>query len=459
MPTLSLGILLDYTVRTRTPELTVQIARVHFQQLYQPFPGSVLPRANFLAIEYTPYPGLATHKRSALPPEAVATCGFQSCTQGGDWFLFGRHRVGPEMASPAADFPGQRLCSGRRGRPSLAGRGGAPVADLHSSWTAASSTSPGDTSQPLAAPPAGARRGWNGERAARRRFPADLPAAPTRAAPKGFIPDTGSRRPPLALRETRKAGPPLLSSQSPPITVSAPQQGPPGRATTKLCLGPSEWSPVKLVSRDNPQEPGEGGQGLKPQINDISVASNAGTINPIIYRVASGLSFKLPSQTMAGQSPCQVFRRDRDRARGQIGLWWPALWDSPPVTYHLQGGSWGTLPGARSSAPEDLFAPKAEQGSGRALAWKQKIEAWGASTAASPFVTLATHQILGVSDVGGQTGASVSGGERAVPSPSPTRAVSVLDEGEAAVPASRAAAACLSPWQPGQKTDLPVSRL
>lgn len=198
---------------------------------------------------------------------------------------------------------------------------------------------------------------------------------------------------------------------------------------------------------------------MKPQINDISVASNAGTINPIIYRVASGHSFKLPSQTMAGQSPCQVFRRDRDRARGQIGLRWPALWDSPPVTYHLQGGSWGTLPGPRNSAPEDLFAPKAEQGSGRALAWKQKIEAWGASTAASPFVTLATHQILGVSDVGGQTGASVSRGERAVPSPSPTRAVSVLDVGEAAVPASRAAAACLSPWQPGQKTDLPVSRL
>ena len=52
---------------------------------------------------------------------------------------------------------------------------------------------------------------------------------------------------------------------------------------------------------------------------------------------------------MAGQSPCQVFRRDRDRARGQIGLRWPTLWDSPPVTYHLQGGSLGTLPGPRSS--------------------------------------------------------------------------------------------------------------
>lgn len=157
------------------------------------------------------------------------------------------------MASPAADFSGQRPCSGRRGRPSLAGRGGAPVAALHPSRTAASSTSPGDTSQPLAAPPAGARRGWKGERAARRRFPADLPAAPTRAAPKGFIPDTGSRRPPLALRETRKAGPPLHSSQSPPITVSAPQQGPPGRATTKLCLGPSEWSPVKLGEVSDPK--------------------------------------------------------------------------------------------------------------------------------------------------------------------------------------------------------------
>ena len=130
---------------------------------------------------------------------------------------------------------------------------------------------------------------------------------------------------------------------------------------------------------------------------------------------------------------------------------------------HLQwlitskAGAWE--PSRGPGAPEDLCAPKAEEGSGRALAWKQKIEAWGARTATSPFVTLATHQILGVSDVGGQTGASVSGGERAVPSPSPTRAVSILDVGEAAVPSSRAAAACLSPWQPGQKPDLPVSRL
>lgn len=140
---------------------------------------------------------MASPRRSALPPEAVATCGFQSCTQGGDWLLLGRHRVGPEMASPAADFSRQRLCSGRRGRPSLAGSGGPPVAVLHPSWTAASSTSLGDASQTLAAPPAGARRGWKGARAARRRFPADPPAAPTEAAPKGYIPE--HRQPPPAV--------------------------------------------------------------------------------------------------------------------------------------------------------------------------------------------------------------------------------------------------------------------
>lgn len=107
------------------------------------------------------------------------------------------------------------------------------------------------------------------------------------------------------------------------------------------CLPPS-------ASRDNPQEPGKGGQGLKPQINDISVASNAGTINPIIYRVASGLSFKLPSQTMAGQSPLPGFP-ERLREHGAKLASGGQHWDSPPVTCHLQGGSLGTLrgPGAQ----------------------------------------------------------------------------------------------------------------
>lgn len=89
--------------------------------------------------------------------------------------------------------------------------------------------------------------------------------------------------------------------------------------------------------------------------------SNEGTINPIICRVPAGLSFKLLSQTMAGHIPCQVFQRDSDRAPGQIGLRWPALWDSPLMTYPLQGGSLGTLPRPWSSALEDLFAPKAKR--------------------------------------------------------------------------------------------------
>lgn len=113
---------------------------------------------------------------------------------------------------------------------------------------------------------------------------------------------------------------------------------------------------------------------MKPQINDISVASNAGTINPIIYRVASGLSFKLPSQTMAGQSPLPGFP---ERLRQSTGPNWPPVAntlgftssDLSPPRREL-----GNPPEPRSSAPEDLFAPKAEQGSGRALAWKQKIE-------------------------------------------------------------------------------------
>lgn len=61
---------------------------------------------------------------------------------------------------------------------------------------------------------------------------------------------------------------------------------------------------------------------------------------------------------------------------------------------------------------------------------------------------------------GGQAGTFISGGERVVSSPLPQHSyLRILDVGEAAVPSSPAAAACLSPWQPGQKTNSPVSRL
>lgn len=117
-------------------------------------------------------------------------------------------------------------------------------------------------------------------------------------------------------------------------------------------------------------------------------------------------------------------------------------------------------PGARRW---EMFAPKAEQQAAvvgrRALAWKQKT--WG-------FRSQCCHASLcdpgnspdPVSGRQGQTGASVSGGERAVSSPLPHHGcLRILDVGEAAGPSSLAAAACLSPWQPGQKTNLPGSRL
>lgn len=155
---------------------------------------------------------------------------------------------------------------------------------------------------------------------------------------------------------------------------------------------------------------------------------------------------------------CQVFQRDCDRRWGQIGLRWPTPWDSPP----------------RGSYREPSQGPGAqlwkicllEKLSRRQLRWprRKKSRVSGASTAVAPFVTLATHQILRVwalgQGVGGQTGASVSGGERAVSSPLPLHGcLRILDVGEAAGPFPRAAAACLSPWQPGQKTNLPRSRL
>lgn len=58
-----------------------------------------------------------------------------------------------------------------------------------------------------------------------------------------------------------------------------------------------------------------------------------------------------------------------------------------------------------------------------------------------------------------QDGGSGSGGEVAVSTPSPTGSLRILDAHEAAVPAPRTAAACLSPWQPGQKTNLLGSKL
>lgn len=110
------------------------------------------------------------------------------------------------------------------------------------------------------------------------------------------------------------------------------------------CLPPS-------VFRDNPPEPGKGGQGLKPQINDISVASNAGTINPIIYRVASGLN-QAPFQTMAVRAPARFSWRDCESTGPN---WAPgaALWDSPPCDSVTQGEP-GNLREPRSSAPRKI---------------------------------------------------------------------------------------------------------
>lgn len=89
-------------------------------------------------------------------------------------------------------------------------------------------------------------RGWKGARAAENGTEEISPGPPSRAHRS-----TGSGRLPFALREQWKAGPALLSPQ-PPIRVSAPRKGPPGRATTKLCLGSSERHPVKLGEVPDP---------------------------------------------------------------------------------------------------------------------------------------------------------------------------------------------------------------
>lgn len=198
---------------------------------------------------------LFPHPRQFLP--AV----FRAAHKDGDWLFLGRHRVGPEMASPAACFfraaapPGG---GGGQASPGLWSPQWPPWirAEARQAGPQHPAPSPGDTSLPLAAPrrrwaaSGGAcsrrPRGWKGARAAENGTEEISPGPPSRAHRS-----TGSGRLPFALREQWKAGPALLSPQ-PPIRVSAPRKGPPGRATTKLCLGSSERHPVKLGEVPDP---------------------------------------------------------------------------------------------------------------------------------------------------------------------------------------------------------------
>lgn len=86
------------------------------------------------------------------------------------------------------------------------------------------------------------------------------------------------------------------------------------------------------------------------------MASDRNTINPIICRVLSGLSFKFLSQTMAGHIPtglCQVFQGDGESQ----GPNWPpvATAEESPLK---QGGSLGTSQGP-GAPPWEVLAPKA----------------------------------------------------------------------------------------------------
>lgn len=170
---------------------------------------------------------------------------------------------------------------------------------------------------------------------------------------------------------------------------------------------------------------------MKPQINDISIASNEGTINPIICRVPSGLSFKLLSQTIAGHIPTQPLPGFPERWRqgaGQIGLRWPALWDSPLMTYPLQGGGLGTLPGPRSSVLEDPFASKAEQEAAVVQQEGAGLDAGNRAFKSQPchvsFCDPGNSPDPVSLGVGGQTGASHLGEKGQCEAPSPTMAVS-----------------------------------
>lgn len=199
-----------------------------------------------------------SHPRQFLPAAGRAA------RKDGDWLFLGGDWVGTEMVSPAVGFSAPQLCSGRRRRPSLAGLGGGgpqrppwiraePRRARPQHSAAALATPPchllhlGAGGLPLAGPAAGARgagREREPQSKALRRFSSGPPQPrPPRQLERGHSWRRGQPRLQLAWRERWKAGPAPFCLQ-PPITASAPRRGPPGRATTKLCLGSSETHPV-----------------------------------------------------------------------------------------------------------------------------------------------------------------------------------------------------------------------
>lgn len=126
-----------------------------------------------------------------------------------------------------------------------------------------------------------------------------------------------------------------------------------------------------------------------------------------------------------------------------------------------------TLPQSRSSALKNLFVPKAEQ-EARLMLLLLLQEGWMGETPA-----FRTHHRQGSFCGPGNTPDPRCGPRRSrtealdlgekwqcqPPPNSPTGSLRILYAQQAAVPAPRTAAACLSPWQPGQKTNLLGSKL
>lgn len=104
----------------------------------------------------------------------------------------------------------------------------------------------------------------------------------------------------------------------------------------------------------------------------ISVASNEGTINPIMCRVSSGLNVKLLSQTMAVTAPASLSGETAIEHRAKLAsganiLGFTSNDFSPPRREH------GNPPRPRSS----LFAPRADQ---EATVRRQEGAGWEAES-------------------------------------------------------------------------------
>lgn len=137
---------------------------------------------------------------------------------------------------------------------------------------------------------------------------------------------------------------------------------------------------------------------MKPQIS-ISVASDEGTINPIICRVPSGRSFKFLSQTMAGHIPTEPLPDFPERQRQNTGPNWPLVANTLGFTSNdlSKEGAWEPSQGPEAQRWKICLLQKLSKRqlwSGAGTGLETGNPGFRSQRCHVSFLTLATHQVL-----------------------------------------------------------------